>query len=138
MYRTKVDDFVMWCRQMSLFLNIKKTKEMIVHFRKKLNVILPLAVDPDEIEMVSNYKHLGTHIDKDFSRNTNAQTIVSRVNQRLYLLRKSKTFNIRKDTPLFFYDSIIKPIIFFSCLVWFYCLTISKHNETDEGNANCK
>ena len=56
MYRTKVDDFVMWCKQMSLILNIKKTKEMIVDFRKKDNVILPLAIDQYDIEMVSNYK----------------------------------------------------------------------------------
>lgn len=123
MYRTKVDDFVMWCKQMSLILNIKKTKEMIVDFRKKDNAILPLAIDQDDIEMVSNYKYLGTHIDKDFSWNTNTQTIVSKVNQRLYLLRKLKTFNIRRETLLFFYDSIIKPIISFSCLVWFFGLT---------------
>ena len=79
---------------------------MIVDFRKKDNVILPLAINQDDIEMVSKYKYLGTHIEKDFSWDTNTQTIVSKVNQRLYLLRKLKTCNIRKETLLLFYDSI--------------------------------
>ena len=100
-------------------LNTKKTKEMIVDFRKKDNIISPLLIDHDEIEIVSEYKYLGTYIDNKLDWNTNTQKIVSKANQRTYLLRKLKSFSVRKD--------LIKPIISFSCLVWFYGLT--SHNK---------
>ena len=83
MYRDKVADFVASCKQMSLILNTKKTKEMMVDFRKKDNITLPLVIDQDEIEVVSEYKYLGTYIDKDLSWNPNTQSIASKANQRV-------------------------------------------------------
>ena len=36
-YRKCVDSFVQWCQQTSLILNTRKTKEMIIDFRKAGN-----------------------------------------------------------------------------------------------------
>ena len=101
---------------------------MIVDFRKKDNIISPLLIDHDEIEIVSEYKYLGTYIDKNMDWNTNTQKHFSKAKQRTYFLRNLKSFSVRKETLLFSYnDSLIKPIISFSCLLWFYGLT--SHNK---------
>ena len=42
-YFGEVDRFSNWCRDNSLDLNVKKTKEMLIHFRKAPTVILTLA-----------------------------------------------------------------------------------------------
>ena len=65
MNNNKVPNFVSECKHMSLMMNTKKTKEMIVDFRKKDNTISPILIDHDEIEIVSEYKYLGTYIDKN-------------------------------------------------------------------------
>lgn len=40
-YRGLFDDFAEWCRQNHLHLNIKKTKEKVIDFKKKKNNNLP-------------------------------------------------------------------------------------------------
>ena len=42
-YFAEVKSFNNWCRDNSLDLNVKKTKEMLIHFRKAPTVILTLA-----------------------------------------------------------------------------------------------
>ena len=40
-YRREVDDLVRWSENHNLILNISKTKEMVVDFRRKANISLP-------------------------------------------------------------------------------------------------
>ena len=59
-YREKVDSFVSWCDDNFLLLNVSKTKELVIDFRKKKNVpIIPVKMKGVDIEMVDTYKYLG-------------------------------------------------------------------------------
>ena len=49
-----------WCRDNSLNLNVKKTKEMLIDFRKAPTVIPDLFIDGVKVERVTKYKYLGT------------------------------------------------------------------------------
>ncbi|KAI4899540.1 hypothetical protein NFI96_016156 [Prochilodus magdalenae] len=73
-YRKLVSDFVSWCKLNQLQLNISKTKEMVVDFRKNRSPQAPVTIDGEEVEVVGTYKYLGVHLDNklDWSSNTSA------------------------------------------------------------------
>ncbi|XP_049579031.2 uncharacterized protein [Syngnathus scovelli] len=64
-YRSEVDLLTTWCRDNNLLLNVNKTKEIIVDFRKGHTTHLPLIIDGAVVERVSCTKFLGVHISED-------------------------------------------------------------------------
>lgn len=44
-YRSEVDRMTVWCKDNNLLLNVIKTKELIVYFRKKEKVNKPLHIN---------------------------------------------------------------------------------------------
>ena len=50
-----VEDFVQWCVNMNLKLNITKTKDMKTEFRKVLRSLSPVLINSAAIEFVENY-----------------------------------------------------------------------------------
>ncbi len=58
-----VSDFVHWCNSSFLDINVAKTKEMCIDFRKNSPLISPVVMDSQAVELVQQYKHLGTVID---------------------------------------------------------------------------
>ena len=46
----------------NLSLNIKKTKELIIDYRKKRDTHTPLHINGETVERVSSFKFLGIHI----------------------------------------------------------------------------
>ena len=73
-YFVEVERFSNWCRNNSLGLNIKKTKEMFNDFTNP-PVIPDLFTDGVKIERVSEYKQLGTVLDNKLNFNKNTYCI---------------------------------------------------------------
>ncbi|KAI3359411.1 hypothetical protein L3Q82_002914 [Scortum barcoo] len=72
-YRTLVDNFVEWSEQNHLRLNVNKTREMVINFRRKKMPSQPLQDQEREVvEEVEDYKYLGVVIDNrlDWKSNT--------------------------------------------------------------------
>jgi uncharacterized protein YneR len=44
-YREEVRDLTVWCKDNNLFLNVIKTKEMIVDYRKRRTEHIPILID---------------------------------------------------------------------------------------------
>lgn len=61
-----VDDFVKWCEDSHLQLNITKTKDMAIDFRKNAKMPEPVWIQGQ----VKFYKYLGTIIDCTFLENS--------------------------------------------------------------------
>lgn len=59
-----VDDFVKWCDDACLELNLCKTKDMVIDFRTKTNSSQVTFIKDEKVECVESYKYLGTIIDK--------------------------------------------------------------------------
>ena len=58
-----MDNFVTWCEDNFLLLNVSKTKELIIDFRRKIDVPLaPIKIKGD-VEIVDLYKYLGVTVD---------------------------------------------------------------------------
>ena len=49
-YRAQVDKFLQWCEKNYLILNVKKTKEMLIVFRKKETCIQKLTIKEENVE----------------------------------------------------------------------------------------
>ncbi|KAI3368075.1 hypothetical protein L3Q82_026898, partial [Scortum barcoo] len=63
-YSDLVDHFMRWCGENHLQLNVEKTKEMVVNFRR--NTSLPVAqvcFNGTDVEIVTLYKYLGIQLE---------------------------------------------------------------------------
>ena len=67
-YREEVRDLAVWCEDNNLSLNLIKTKEMIVDYRKKKTEHTPTLIDGAAVEQVESLKFLGVHINNKQSR----------------------------------------------------------------------
>ena len=56
-------EFVDWCNNSYLDLNVTKTKEMIVDFRRQEHSPGKTIIHNNKVEIVSKYKYLGTIFD---------------------------------------------------------------------------
>ncbi|KAI3375837.1 hypothetical protein L3Q82_004114 [Scortum barcoo] len=70
-YRQEVEHLEGWCRQNNLCINVKKTKEMIVDFRRGRHLPSPLYIGGTAVEVVSSFRYLGVHISDDLTWSKN-------------------------------------------------------------------
>jgi len=82
----------LWCQDESLMLNVSKTKELIVEFRRTQHqrTYTPLKTNGTAVERVSNFRYLGVHITKDLTWTTHFDTLVRKAKQQLRKFRVSR------------------------------------------------
>ena len=76
-----LQEFVNWCDDSYLELNVLKTKELIVDFRKKVRDAPKTVIHGQEVEIVSEYKYLGTIFDDKLKWDVNTCTVVKKCQQ---------------------------------------------------------
>ena len=118
-YREEVQRLVGWCKNNNLVLNISKTKEMIIDFRKKKTPIHPLVIDGTEVLQADSVKFLGSTISKDLSWCNNTIGIIKKAQKRMYFLRHLKRFGLSQAILTRFYRAVIESVLSFSITVWF-------------------
>ncbi len=90
----EVERLTSWCQDNCLSLNVIKTKELIVDFRKRQQrPYTPLMTSGTPVKRVSSLKYLGVKISEDLTWTTHIQTQVKKARQRLYHLRQLRKFN---------------------------------------------
>ena len=118
MYKSQISNFVSWCKDHFLQLNVSKTKEMIIDFRIEAQEHPRIFIDDQEVERVENYKYLGVHINNKLDWHHHSSSVISKINQRLYFVRKLKYFNIDNTLISLFYRSIIVSVVSFCIVAW--------------------
>ena len=88
-------------------------------FCKKKPSIESIYIHGTRVETVSDLKYLGTFIDSNMNWNTNTQKLVAKANQRMFFIRKLKSFSVGNDILFLFYQSVIQSIIT-SCIIAWY------------------
>ena len=81
-YREEVRDLTVWCKDKNLSLNVIKTKEMIVDYRKRRNGHAPTLIDGAVVEQVESFKLIGVHITNKLEWSKHTKTVVKRARQR--------------------------------------------------------
>lgn len=80
-----INDFVSWCEDAFLHLNISKTKNMSIDFRRLPPAPKHSVINSQDIEIVSSYKYLGTLIDEQLKFDLNTSSVCKRGQQRNWL-----------------------------------------------------
>ena len=79
--QSSAEDVVQWCKQNKMGINEKKTKEMIINFAKKQDVVPDLLINGEKIERVTSSKLLGLIIGSNLSLEEHVNAITSRASQ---------------------------------------------------------
>ena len=80
-YREEVRDLAVWCQDNNLSLNVIKTKEMIVDYRKRRTEHAPILIDRAVVEQVESFKFLGVHITNKLTWSKHTKIVVKRARQ---------------------------------------------------------
>ncbi|KAG7499465.1 hypothetical protein JOB18_039315 [Solea senegalensis] len=83
-----LDHFVRWCDDSYLQLNVSKTKDMKIDFRKNPPVTAQTFVKGTAVDTVNHYKYLGTILDDKLSFESNSDAICRKVNQSITANKK--------------------------------------------------
>ena len=86
-YCDQVNKRISCCSENNLELNVNKTEEMIVDFRrKKSSPLSSLLIDGRRVEFVQHFKFLDSTISNNLKWELNVVTVVKKEQQRLYFL----------------------------------------------------
>ena len=75
---------VFWCGRNNFELNTSKTKEMIIDFWREKSPFAPLLINGSLIEIVDGFKFLGSTISSGLDWEVNINSILKKVQQRMY------------------------------------------------------
>lgn len=94
-----------------LQLNVGKTKELIIDFRKEKEETVPMTINNQIIENVVFYKCLGVHLDNKLNWKENTAVLLKKAQSRLFFLSKLKSFDISPGLLGGFYESILASVL---------------------------
>ena len=103
-YREEVRAHGVWRQENNLTLNINKTKEMIMDFRKQQREHPPIHIDQTVVEKVERFKFLCVHIMDKLKWSTNTDSVVKKAERLLFNLRRLKKFGLSPETLTNFYN----------------------------------
>lgn len=82
------------CDRFSLQLNVNKTKDMVIDYRRFSPNPWMTTIKGLDIEIVDTHKYLGVVIDNKLTFQSNSLAVGKKVQQRLFFLRKLKSFSV--------------------------------------------
>ena len=119
-YLKEVADLALWCQSNNLALNVRKTKEMVVDFRKvSSNKHTPVTISGEPVERVPSFKYLGVHLTEDLSWSLHAQHLTGKSRQRLYFLRRLRKFKVSPAILRTFYSSAVESTLTGCITAWY-------------------
>ncbi|KAI2645345.1 hypothetical protein H4Q32_028858 [Labeo rohita] len=118
-YREEVAQLAKWCGANNLSLNVGKTKEVVMDFRRNSVDHPPLTIDSSTVERVSSTKFLGVHITEDLTWTTNVTLLNKKGQQRLHFLRRLKRASFPPPILTTFYRGTIESVLTSSITVWY-------------------
>jgi len=117
-YLEEVGYLSLWCHDYSLMLNVSKTKEPIVDFRRtqqRQRTYTPLGINRTAVERVSSYIYPRVHITEDLTWKTHIETLVRKAKQRLSHNRQLRKFRVLQT----FYAGAVESILTRYITAWF-------------------
>ncbi len=86
-YRGLIKDIPAYSVENNLILNVGKTKELIMDFRKKALPLQPINIKGTEVERVDSYRFLGLQMAANLSWSDSTTAMVKKAQQRLHFIR---------------------------------------------------
>ena len=92
-------------------MNNKKTKELIVDFRRKANGNYSNVLINDEtVERVCEFKYLGVTLDEKLNLDTHIRTTVGKMKRRMFLIKRLRRAGIKHQLVKLAYRAFVEPL----------------------------
>ncbi len=121
-YREEVSTLTKWCQENHLSLNIDKTKELVVDYRKQSREHTPITINKIPVERVNRFKFLGVHITEDLTWSAHTDAVLKKAHQRLFFLRRLRKFGMSPSILRSFYTCTVESILTGCITAWFWKL----------------
>ena len=115
--QTELDMLSSWCALNKMFLNPRKTKEMIVTNRKTLPVVPDARICGETIERVDQVTVLGLQLSNNLKWHTLANTKVSKLNSLFHAFKHLSFTHPEEDLKLLF-QAVLVPSVMYGCPAW--------------------
>ena len=112
-------NLAVWGQDNNIYLNVIKTKEKIVDYRKRRAEHAHILIDRAVVEQVESFKFLGVHIINKLSSSKHTKTVMKRARQNLFSLRRLKRFGMVPQILKRFYSCTIKSILTGCITAWY-------------------
>ena len=110
-----------WCLENGMLINTEKTKLMLIASRQKRHTLidgnLKLEYNNLELQISSNEKILGVHVDENLFWNNHFQQVSKKISSYRWLLSQIRTY-LTKQHRLLYYNAYIKSHLEYCCVVW--------------------
>ena len=127
-YENTVSMISVWCKDIFLELNACKTKELCIDFRTSGQFGGPLCIGGEAVEVTDTFKYLGITLDSKLTFGHHVQSVYNKCQQRLYLLRKLRSFHVDRKLILLLYRGIIESVLTY-CSICFFFTAVSVSNK---------
>ena len=118
-YREEVRTLSAWCKENDLNLNTKKTKEIIIDFRKNKNTLhTELCIGGENVDRVD--------ISEDLTWSLKTSNLIKKAQKRLFHLRTLKCSRLPKKLLINFYNCTIESVLTYGCTVWYSSCTAAE------------
>ena len=114
-------DLAGWCHDNDLFLNVSKTKELLLCNLRDNPVHNSLIIDGNNVEQVDSFKYLGTVIDKRLGFQEHSIEIIKKARKRLYIMKKLYARRVSGPLRVHCYTTFIE------CIFLYHLSTVFGH-----------
>ena len=122
---------VQWSSDNRTRINTKKTKEMVIDFKRDKEDVPPLILNDNPIERVHTFCLLGLHIADNLSWEHNTNKLTAKSAPRLYYLKQLSRSGMSSDDLLVFYKAIVRPVLEYACPAWHPGLTKAQSDQLE-------
>ncbi|KAK3527999.1 hypothetical protein QTP86_013111 [Hemibagrus guttatus] len=131
-YREEVQQLTAWCKANNLSLNIDKTKEMVVDFRRAQSGHSPLFINGSSVEIVKSTKFLGVHLVENFTWSLHTSSISKKAEHHIYFLQRLRKAYLPSPILTVFYRGTIENILSSCITAWFGNCTVSERKTPQQ------
>jgi hypothetical protein len=115
------DQLAVWCDHNDLFLNVSKTKELLLCNLRDNPVHCALNINGNSVEQVESFKYLGTIIDRKLRFHQNTLEVTKKARKRLYIMKKLHAMRISIPLRTQCYSTFIE------CVFLYHLCTVYGH-----------
>ena len=119
---------VEWSDNNALIINTKKTEEIVFGAPPDTHRSL-ITIHGEQINQVCSYTYLRVVIDHLLSWKDQIESVCKKTKQRIYFLRRLRSFGASRQILLMFFTSVIMSVLQYCSTTWYGCLSAALKSQ---------
>ena len=128
-----------FCVQNHMFINVPKTKEMLIYFGHKYptSSVPNVRINDGFVERVSTYKLLGVVFNDKLTWNDHIDYIINKASKRIFCISQLIRARVSESDIVIIYSSIVRSILEYCCEVWHAGLSSRQSRDIERIQKRC-